>query len=81
MIFDLIGFDFAPSLVLLLDRHGQMFGYLIGDVIDVSSALGGGDGVDEGYLLKATLGHADADFPAIAECGRVCGLRQWKGGM
>mmetsp|Transcript_20803 Transcript_20803/g.31270 ORF Transcript_20803/g.31270 Transcript_20803/m.31270 type:complete len:245 (+) Transcript_20803:855-1589(+) len=47
MILDLVGFNLGASLVLLLDGCLQCLGNLIGDIIDMSSTLGGGNSIDK----------------------------------
>ena len=54
------------TLVFLLDGLGDVVFDQLGDVVDVSAALGRGDRVDEGHLLEAVVGDCDRDLPTIA---------------
>ncbi len=44
----------APLVLFLDSRLDVLYQYVVGDVVDGSAALGGGDGVYEGYLLEAS---------------------------
>ena len=54
------------TLVFLLDGLGDVVFDQLGDVVDVSAALGRGDRVDEGHLLEAVVGDGDRYLPPIA---------------
>ena len=56
----------VPTLVFLLDGLGDVVFDQLGDVVDVSAALGRGDRVDEGHLLEAVVGDGDRYLPPIA---------------
>jgi len=64
VILDLIRSDLR-ALVLLLDKGLEVGGNLVGNVIDVSSALGGTNGIDERDLLETTVRGGDPDLPTI----------------
>ena len=42
-----------------------LLNYLISDHVDVCSAFGGADAVDEGNLAKLTIGNRDYHLPTI----------------
>jgi len=67
MVLDLEGFDVDATLVFLLDHLSQLFDQHVCDVVDVPTALGGGDTVHEGALLETRLRNTASHLPPFVD--------------
>ena len=60
-----LDFNGIIFLILLFHRFDEFRNDLVGDVVGVTTALGGRDAVDKRHLLEAVAAHGKCDLPAI----------------
>ena len=66
VVLDVSRLEVLAGLLLLLDLLEELTRHLIGDLVDVRTALHGADAVDEGHLLKvARVRDGHANLPAV----------------